>query len=130
MFINYHGNTYTGELHPTQIFTAMLPPPPPLPPNSRLMVELLTDGGGVGNESVGVGIGPNMSYVSIHEGGIKVTSFDANTFSFLKMACVGVIFANVRRHYLKTGPDPIAMVIRVELFIHKPRTVATCNVHD
>ena len=24
------------------------------------------------------------------------------------------------RHYLKTGPDPIAMVIRVELFIHKP----------
>ena len=35
-----------------------------------------------------------------------------------------------RRHYLETSPDPIAMVIRVELFIHKPRTVATCNVHE
>ena len=25
-----------------------------------------------------------------------------------------------RGQYLETGPDPIAMVIRVELFIHKP----------
>ena len=25
-----------------------------------------------------------------------------------------------RGYYLETGPDPIAMVIRVELFIHKP----------
>ena len=24
------------------------------------------------------------------------------------------------RHYLETDPDPIAMVIRVELFTHKP----------
>ena len=35
----------------------------------------------------------------------------------------------VRRHFLETGPDLIAMVIRVELSIHKPcQTDATCNI--
>ena len=28
--------------------------------------------------------------------------------------------SEIRRHYLETGPDPFALVIRVELFIHKP----------
>ena len=37
-----------------------------------------------------------------------------------------------RRHYLETGPDPIAMVIRVELFIHKPykQKTPTLVVHE
>ena len=30
-----------------------------------------------------------------------------------------------RRHYLETDPDPIAMVIRVELFTHKPSETNT-----
>ena len=34
-----------------------------------------------------------------------------------------------RRHFLETSPDLIAMVIRVELFIHKLcQTDATCNI--
>ena len=31
-----------------------------------------------------------------------------------------VIDKSTKRHYLETDPDPIAMVIRVELFTHKP----------
>ena len=30
-----------------------------------------------------------------------------------------------RRHYLETDPDPIAMVVRVELFTHKPSETNT-----
>ena len=38
---------------------------------------------------------------------------------------VSVMYIDIRGYYLETDPDPVAMVIRVELFIHKPCTQMT-----
>ena len=38
------------------------------------------------------------------------------------------VIEKCRGYYLETGPDPIAMVIRVELVIHKP-TETNANQH-
>ena len=46
--------------------------------------------------------------------------------SFFLLDEDGDVFLCVRRrHYLETDPDPIAMVIRVELFTHKPSQTNT-----